>query len=128
MRMLFIVTVVATLFYSMTCVVYEEGGFNGALVVKPYPTGAVAVGGGESENWARHHPGQPPPWFMDEDLRVISTFSWEDGGSPAWVTAYFVGFLATLLAWIVLAALGVFTLVKILMGRDQFTSLFNAGT
>jgi hypothetical protein len=126
MRTLLIVTVLATLFYSMTGLVYEEGGFNGALVIKPYPMRVVAFGGGEAGTWARHHPGQPPPWFMQEELMIISHFSWEEGGNPAWVTAYVVGYLATLLAWVVLAVIGAVKLIKVLMRREQFTSLFNA--
>jgi hypothetical protein len=61
MRILLVVTVVTTLFYLMTGLVYSEGGFEGALVIKPYPMRVAAFGGGEEGTWARHHPGQPPP-------------------------------------------------------------------
>lgn len=91
----------------------------GALVIKPYPMRVVAVGGGEAGTWARHHPGQPPPWFMHEDLRLISRFSWEEGGDPAWVSAYFLGYLATLLAWVGLVVIGAVKLIKIFGRRHK---------
>ena len=123
MRILLIITVVATLFYLMTGLVYEEGGFGGVLAVKPYPMRVAAFGGGEAGTWARHHPGQPPPWFMQKDLRVIARFSWEEGGEPAWVIAYVLGYLATLLAWVALAFIGAVKLIRFLAGRARYRSL-----
>lgn len=104
MRLLLIVVVVTT-FYLMTGLVFFEGSFEGALVVKPYPTHQVAFGGGEEGIWARYHPGQTPPWFMQNDLKVIMSFDWEQG-RPAWTAAYLWGYLATLLAWVVIAPIG----------------------
>lgn len=95
----------------MTAVVYFEGSFDGALVVKPYPMFVVVVGGGEGGTWARYHPGQPPPWFMQNDLKVIFKFDWEQG-HPACIDAYYWGYLATLLAWVALVPIGA---VKLLM-------------
>ena len=118
MRLLHIVTVITTLFYLMTGLVYSEGGFEGALVVKPYPRHAVAVGGGEEGAWARRHPGQPPPWFMRKDLTVISSFSWEQG-RPAWATAYVLGYLATHLSWVALAVMGAVRLIRVLARREK---------
>jgi hypothetical protein len=118
MRLLLIVTVITTLFYLMTGLVYSEGGFDGALVVKPYPMHNVAFGGGEEGAWARHHPGQTPPWFMQKDLMVISRFSWEEG-EPTWITAYDLGYLATLLAWVALAVIGAVRLIKALARREK---------
>lgn len=125
MRVLLIATVITTLFYLMTGLVYAEGGFEGALVVKPYPMREAAFGGGEEGAWARHHPGQGPPWFMRKDLTVISRFSWEEGG-PAWVTAYGLGYLATLLAWAALALIGAVRLIRVLARREKFDTLFKA--
>jgi hypothetical protein len=125
MRLLLIVTVIATLFYLMTGLVYSEGGFEGALVVKPYPMPVVAFGGGEEGAWARHHPGQTPPWFMRKDLTVISSFSWEEG-RPALVTAYVLGYLATLLAWVALAVIGAFRLIRVLARRGQSNNSLKA--
>ena len=110
MRKLIVVTVITTLFYLMTGLVFFEGAFDGALVVKPYPTHQVAFGGGEEGIWARHHPGQPPPWFMQKNLKVIFSFDWEQG-RPAWIDAYFWGYLATLLAWVALAPIGAVELI-----------------
>ena len=118
MRILLVVTLISTLLYSMTGLVYSEGGFEGAFVVKPYPMYTVAFGGGEAGTWARRHPGQPLPWFMQEDLIVISRFSWEEG-VPALVTAYFLGWLATLLSWVVLAVMGAVKLIKVLARREN---------
>lgn len=112
MRILLIVAVMTTLFYLMTGLVYSEGGFDGALVIKPYPMHGVAFGGGEEGAWARHHLGQALPWFMEKDLMVIFSFSWEEG-SPAWVTAYTLGYLATILAWAAFAVIGAVRLISI---------------
>lgn len=108
MRSFLILTliVLTTFFYSKTALVYSEGSFDGALVVKPYPMYAIVFGGGEDRAWARHHPGEASPWFMQKELRVISRFSWEEGGDPAWVSAYVFGFVATLLVWVALAVYG----------------------
>lgn len=118
MRLLLVVIIIATLFYSMTGIVYSEGGFDGALVVKPYPMHVVVFGGGEEGAWARHHPGQTAPWFMKNGLIVISKFSWEEG-SPAWVVAYSLGYLVTLLAWVGIACVGVFRVVMIYFRREK---------
>ena len=125
MRILLIVAVIvmATVFYSMTAVVYFEGSFDGALVVKPYPMYATMLGGGEDDTWARHHPGEPLPWFMQKDLRVISSFSWEEGGDPVWVTAYEVGFLATFLAWVALPFVVAVKLLIWVRGRNHVIPL-----
>lgn len=113
---LLVATVIATLFYLMTGLVYAEGGFDGALVRKPYPMYPVIFGGGEEGAWARHHPGEKPPWFMQPDVVVIARFSWEEG-APAWVTAYEWGCLVTLVAWVALAVSGAVTLTRALARR-----------
>jgi len=118
LRILLIVTLITTLFYSMTGLVYFEGDFAGALVLKPYPMRRVLFGGGEEGNWARRHPGEPPPWFMHEDLKIILRFDWEHG-SPIWVEAYVWGALATLLAWLVLAFTAAIKLIKALFERSN---------
>ena len=118
LRILLIVTVITTLFYSMTAVVYFEGDFGGALVLKPYPMYPSIFGGGEEGAWARHHPGEPSPWFMQKDLKIISRFDWEYG-RPIWVEAYVAGALGTMLAWLVLAFTGMFKLIKTLFERSN---------
>ena len=125
MRLLLIAAVITTLFYLLTGLVYKEGGFEGVLVIKPYPTHEVAFGGGDEGAWARHNPGQTPPWFMQKDLMVISNFSWEEG-VPAWITAYGLGYLATLLAWVVLAVIGAAKLIRLLTRRNEPYKLFKA--
>ncbi len=110
MRKLIIVTLITTVFYAMTGLVFFEGSFAGALVFKPYPTPQVAFGGGEEGIWARYHPGQPPPWFMQKDLKVILSFDWEQGRA-AWIDAYLWGYLATLLAWVALAPMSAVQLI-----------------
>ncbi len=112
MRFVFVLTIVASIFYLSTGLVYEQGGFNGVFVIKPRPTHVVSFGGGEEGTWARHHPGQAMPWFIQGDLRVISKFSWEEG-VPGWVTAYYWGYLATILAWVCLSVSGLFRLARI---------------
>ena len=102
----------------MTGLVYFEGSFEGALVVKPYPMYLVLFGGGEQGMWARHHPGQPLPWFMQQNLMVIAPFDWEYG-EPGGVTIYMFGALATLLAWLVLAIIGAVKILMILTRREE---------
>jgi hypothetical protein len=116
MRILFVITLAATLLYALTGIVYPEGDFSGTLVVKPHPMHPVEFGGGEEGTWARHHPGQPLPWFMQNDLTRIYRFSWEEG-IPAWLTAYRLGYLAAHLAWVALAVIGAVRLVKALARR-----------
>jgi len=118
MRIFLVVTLIATLFYSMTALVYSEGGFEGALVVKPYPMYPVVFGGGEAGTWARHNPGQPLPWYMHEQQRVINSFSWEEG-EPAQVTIYLFGALGTLLAWVVLAVVEAVRVLMFLIRRKE---------
>ena len=115
-RKIIIVTVIPTLFYLMTGLVFFEGSFAGALVVKPYLTHQVAFGGGEEGIWARYHPGQPPPWFMQKDLKVIWSFDWEQG-RPVWIEAYFWGYLATRLALVALAPIGAVRLIISIRAR-----------
>ena len=111
MRTALLVVMTATLFYLMTGLAYDEGSFDGALVIKPYPMVAMMFGGGEAGTWARHHPGEPAPWFMQNDRMVVFRFSWEQG-VPAWVSVYTWGILATLAAWVVLSILGTARLIK----------------
>ena len=116
MRLFLIVIVITTLFYLMTAVVYFEGSFDGAFVVKPYPMYQVVFGGGEAGTWARHHRGQLPPWFMQDDLKVIFRFDWEQG-FPAWINAYYWGYLATLLVWAVIALVAPVKLLMMIRAR-----------
>lgn len=116
MRLFLIVLGITTLFYLLTGLVYFEGSFEGALVLKPYPTYQVGFGGGEEGAWTRHHPGQQTPWFMQDDLKVISKFDWEQG-RPAWTDAYFSGHLATLLGWVVIALIAPVKLLMMIRAR-----------
>jgi hypothetical protein len=116
MRKLVIVTVITTIFYLMTGLVFFEGSFAGALVVKPYPTHQVAFGGGEEGIWSRYHPGEPIPWFMQKDLKVIFSFDWEQG-RPAWIDAYLWGYLAMVFAWVALAPIGAVKLIVRIRAR-----------
>ena len=119
MRKLVIVTLITTIFYLMTGLVFFEGSFEGALVVKPYPTHEVAFGGGEEGIWSRYHPGEPPPWFMQKDLKVIFSFDWEQG-RPAWIEVYLWGYLVTLLAGVVLLVIGA---VRFVSARARLNSI-----
>jgi hypothetical protein len=110
--LLLLLMAIATSGYSMTGLVYFEGSFDGALVVKPYPMFQIAFGGGEEGTWARHHPAQPLPWFMRNDLKVVSRFSWEYGDDPLWVSAYQWGFLTNLLALLVIPLIGAVKIVQ----------------
>ena len=118
LRIFLVVTLISTLFYLMTGLVYFEGSFEGALVVKPYPMYPVLFGGGEEGVWARRYPGQPLPWFMQENLRVIAPFDWEYG-QPGGVTVYMFGALTTLLAWLVVGIIGAVKLLKFLVTREE---------
>jgi hypothetical protein len=109
---LLIALLVATLFYLTTGIVYFEGSFDGALVVKPYPMPVMTFGGGEAGAWARHHPGEKAPWYMEDDLLIVTRFSWEEG-EPTALVAYALGYLAVLLGWIVLVIVGAIRLANV---------------
>ena len=122
MRLLLIFVVIITAFYTMTGFVFFEGSFDGAFVVKPYPMYRVVFGGGEAGTWARHHPGQPPPSFMQDDLKVIFRFDWEQG-HPGWIDAYIWGYLATLLVWAVIALIAPVRLLMMIRARFDVAPL-----
>ena len=61
---LFAFAVALTAFYACTALVYEEGGFDFYLVLKPGHEWGWAFGGGEEGAWARRHPGEPSPWWI----------------------------------------------------------------
>ncbi|HEX6186452.1 MAG TPA: hypothetical protein VFZ40_00115 [Pyrinomonadaceae bacterium] len=122
MRLLLTCFVIITAFYTMTGFVFFEGSFDGAFVVKPYPMYQVVFGGGEAGAWARHHPGQPPPWFMQDDLKVIFRFDWEQG-HPARIGAYIWGYLATLLFWAVIALIVPVKLLMMIRARFDAAAL-----
>jgi hypothetical protein len=111
MRIVLLVVTIATLFYLLTGLVYYEGSFDGALVLKPHPTYEVIFGGGEEGTWARHHPGEPLPWFLQADREVVARFSWEQG-VPVWVDVYTWGVLVTVAGWVVLSIVGLIRLLK----------------
>jgi hypothetical protein len=119
MRVVIAFLVTASVVYLMTGLVYAEGDFAGALVIKPYPMLPLTFGGGEEGAWARYHPGKPRPWFMRHDFVEICRFDWEYG-VPALVPAYTWGYLLTILAWPVLGVVGVF---KLLIRRRKLASL-----
>jgi len=108
MRVLAALLLLLTLFYVMTGLVYQEGSFAGALVIKPYPMLQPAFGGGEEGAWARHHPSGDRPWFMRHDYVELWRFDWEYG-VPFFVTAYLAAYLVTPVGWVVL---GVVWLVR----------------
>ena len=112
MRILTGILILTSVGYLMTGLVYVEGDFAGALVIKPHPMYQVEFGGGEEGAWARHHGGNPLPWFMRHDFVEIRRFDWEYG-IPAWVTAYIWGYLLTILAWPALGVVGIIKLLKV---------------
>lgn len=111
MRVLAAVLVVATLFYVMTGLVYQEGGFGAALVIKPHPMLQPSFSGGEEGAWARHHPGSERPWFQRGAYVELHRFDWEYA-VPRWVTAYLAGYLLTPLAWLGFGVFGIFKFLK----------------
>jgi hypothetical protein len=121
MRKFIALTVMSTVIYLMTGLVYSEGGFDGALVMKPHPIPALTFGGGEEGSWERLHPNQAKPWFMHHDLHVIARFSWEEG-SPSWVSAYTLGYLAVLLAWCALGAIAIIKAIRFFLNRRNLTN------
>ena len=68
MRRFLVVIVMMSLsfIYMMTGLVYVKGGFAGAFVVKPYPTPAIAFGGGEDGGGSIIQ--EAPRWFHAEKL------------------------------------------------------------
>ena len=111
--------IMISMFYLMTGLVYREGGFDGAFVIKPYPILGVTFGGGEEGTWARQHPMQDTPWFMRTDLIVISHFDWESG-SPFGTTAYIIGYLLVLLSWLSVLIIVAIKKAKIFLNREKY--------
>ena len=118
MRVSAAVLVVASVFYLMPGLVYVEGDFAGALVIKPRPMLQPTFGGGEEGAWARHYPGSPRPWFMRNDLIEVWRFDWEYG-VPAWVTAYIWAYLFTILGWLAFGVAGAIQCVSAIRKRCE---------
>jgi hypothetical protein len=99
-------------FYLVTGVVYEEGGFEYRLVVKPRPSFITVFGGGEEGTWKRNHPQDPSPWWQTGTYRTIATGSWEGGTSPWWSWSYGLGRIFIWIGWPILATILLFRKFK----------------
>lgn len=53
---------------------------------------------------------------MQDDLKAIFIFDWEQG-HPVWTGAYFWGYLATLLVWVVIALVAPVKLLMMIRAR-----------
>lgn len=100
MRKTFLALFFISIFYLVTGVVYEEGGFGVSLVVKPAPSFQFYFGGGEEGTWARDNPQQQTPWWQNQSKDYIHLLrdDWEYG-RPSWVIAHFWGLILLILAW-----------------------------
>ncbi len=101
-----IVAILLSGVYLMTARVYVEGSLGESeLVLKPYPSLDIEVGGGEEGAWARAHPGQPRPWWQSD--RLIKLAWGGDWETPApWPPFYDAGIFLTPLLWLVLGIAG----------------------
>ncbi len=98
MRAALVILLLLSCAYLMTGVVYQEGGFEVRLVIKPAPSLSTSFGGGEEGAWERANPGAPHPWWLRGEQREIVSGDWE-GGQPFWLQVYMLGFLGVALAW-----------------------------
>ncbi|WEK57668.1 MAG: hypothetical protein P0Y52_14160 [Candidatus Brevundimonas phytovorans] len=115
-RWLFLIAVFAvalTILYLMTARVFLEGTLgDNYLMLKPYPSLDIGMGGGEEGAWSRAHPDQAPPWWQSPDaIRLLDGGSWEE--EPVlWPTFYILGYLLTPVLWLVLAVSGLRRLIS----------------
>jgi hypothetical protein len=88
-----------SIFYLMTARVYTEGSLGESyLLLKPYPSLELEMGGGEEGAWARSHPGQPLPWWQAPDnVRLAYGGDWED--PVIWGPFHTAGYLLTPVLW-----------------------------
>ena len=95
-----ILAVMLTCFYLMTSRVYYEGSLGQSdLILMPYPSIDLIVGGGEEGAWAKDHPNQPKPWWQKDDtVKLIYLGDWED--PSIWGELHSAGILLTLSLWL----------------------------
>lgn len=89
-----------TWLYLMTARVYSEGSLGESyLVLKPYPSLLVIIGGGEEGAWVRAHPNVPLPWWQQDNVtKLLYGGDWED--PVLWTSFYEWGIVLTPLLWL----------------------------
>ena len=96
-----ILLIIATAFYLITGVVFDEGGDQLHFVIKPHPMIQASFGGGEEGRWRREHPGQPEPWWYRGEYRSLATYTLE----APWELPYFAGHLLLEVSWLVVVGI-----------------------
>ncbi len=86
---------VLALFYLNTASVMNEG-WGVSLVFRPFHGLMPFYGGGEEGSWRRAHPGEPDPWWRSGAFTRLAYFD-DEGGTPAVMIAYGIGYYATVL-------------------------------
>ena len=75
---LYAVLVVLTTCLFWTSVHYPGGSLGYELVIKPYPSSIIAVGGGEEGSYKRRlEQGKFPEWLKNKDYIIIGEGSYE---------------------------------------------------
>ncbi|KZN70391.1 hypothetical protein [Pseudoalteromonas luteoviolacea] len=78
LRKFFAVVIVLTIFLFWTSVHYLGGSLDYELVIKPYPTSDLAIGGGEEGSYKRRlEQGEFPEWLKNKNYMIIAEGSYE---------------------------------------------------
>ncbi len=91
---------VTTLLLFWTSVHRPGGCFEYELVIKPYPTLQLYVGGGEEGAYNRKlHNGEFPKWLREGRYLTLAWGSWESGPKP-WELFRYAAMAAVFFGWL----------------------------
>ncbi|WP_063707274.1 hypothetical protein [Pseudoalteromonas gelatinilytica] len=83
MKKVIIILIVMTLLLFWTVEHKPGGSFDYYLLLKPYPTLDLFLGGGEEGHYARRIAnGEFPDWLVNEQYIKLAWGSWEDNTKP----------------------------------------------
>jgi hypothetical protein len=110
MKKITIILIVITLLLFWTAEHKPGGSLEYYLLLKPYPTLDLFLGGGEEGHYARRLAnGEFPDWLVNGQYINLAWGSWEDN-TKAWeylrngtLIAVFLGWPILLIIWLVLA-------------------------
>ena len=110
MKKVTILLIVITILLFWTAVHKPGGSLEYYLLLKPYPTLDLFLGGGEEGSYARRLAnGEFPAWLVNEHYINLASSSWE-GSTKAWeylrngsLIVVFLGWPILLIIWLVLS-------------------------
>lgn len=110
MKRITVILIVITLLLFWTAEHKPGGSLEYYLLLKPYPTFDLFLGGGEEGQYARRLAnGEFPDWLVNEQYINLAPGGWEDS-TKAWeylrngsLIVVFLGWPILLIIWLVLA-------------------------